>query len=117
MTYIETHPLTYHPEISEAFWRDPGAFTWLRSRETGRPILFVAFPLEPTEADPVRFDRLPVPVDPEAPDQRGYKDASGKQVWWWDGNREKPTVKESVHVPGMWHGYITAGEIQTVGWA
>lgn len=29
--------------------------------------------------------------------------------WDWDGNLEKPTLQPSVHHPGHWHGYLTAG--------
>jgi hypothetical protein len=29
--------------------------------------------------------------------------------WEWDGNREKPTLKPSVHHVGHWHGYLRDG--------
>lgn len=36
--------------------------------------------------------------------------------WNWNGDREKPTVRASIHhsTPGKcgWHGYLTAGEFK-----
>lgn len=29
--------------------------------------------------------------------------------WDWDGNIEAPTLTPSIHDPGHWHGYLTAG--------
>lgn len=31
--------------------------------------------------------------------------------WEWDGNEDKPTLQPSVHLPGRWHGYFTAGRM------
>lgn len=31
--------------------------------------------------------------------------------WEWDGNEDKPTLKPSVHLPGRWHGWFTAGRM------
>lgn len=49
--------------------------------------------------------------------------AKTKQLWWWDGNRSRPTVSPSVSLktgaPGsldadieVWHGYIKGGELK-----
>jgi Family of unknown function (DUF6527) len=37
----------------------------------------------------------------------------GNRVWGWDGNEEKPTLQPSIHVIGRWHGYLTAGRLQS----
>lgn len=31
--------------------------------------------------------------------------------WQWDGNEDKPTLHPSVHLPGRWHGWFTAGRM------
>lgn len=31
--------------------------------------------------------------------------------WEFDGNRDRPTLTPSVHSPGNWHGFITAGRL------
>ena len=31
------------------------------------------------------------------------------RVWGWDGNEDKPTLMPSIHVPGVWHGYLRNG--------
>jgi hypothetical protein len=31
--------------------------------------------------------------------------------WEWDGNEDKPTLQPSVHLPGRWHGWFTAGRM------
>lgn len=31
--------------------------------------------------------------------------------WEWDGNEDKPTLQPSVHLPGRWHGFFTAGRM------
>lgn len=36
-----------------------------------------------------------------------------KQVWGWDGNEDRPTLNPSIHDPGHWHGYLTAGEFRS----
>lgn len=45
--------------------------------------------------------------------RRGPTPASDR-VWGWDGNFDKPTVTPSIHHPGLWHGYLTAGRFQSV---
>jgi hypothetical protein len=34
--------------------------------------------------------------------------------WQWDGNREAPTLTPSIHVVGIWHGFMTNGELVSV---
>jgi Family of unknown function (DUF6527) len=33
-------------------------------------------------------------------------------AWWWDGQKESPTLKPSIQIVGecQWHGWLTAGE-------
>lgn len=37
----------------------------------------------------------------------------GERVWGWDGNKEKPTLTPSIHDVGYWHGFLTAGKLQS----
>jgi hypothetical protein len=37
----------------------------------------------------------------------------GLRVWGWDGNIEKPTLTPSLHVPGVWHGYLKKGRLES----
>jgi hypothetical protein len=37
----------------------------------------------------------------------------GHRVWGWDGNVEKPTLKPSILVPEMWHGYLRNGKLES----
>ena len=34
--------------------------------------------------------------------------------WQWDGNREAPTLTPSLNWVGVWHGYMTKGELKEV---
>lgn len=34
-------------------------------------------------------------------------------TWNWDGNREKPTLKPSVHRRGYWHGWFKRGRMES----
>lgn len=43
--------------------------------------------------------------------QRGAP--GGDRVWGWDGNEDKPTLTPSILAPGLWHGYLRAGELQS----
>ena len=38
---------------------------------------------------------------------------NGRASWEWDGNRERPTLSPSLHRPGVWHGYIRAGRLES----
>lgn len=31
--------------------------------------------------------------------------------WWWDGDRERPTLSPSLHAVGIWHGWVRAGRL------
>ena len=31
--------------------------------------------------------------------------------WLWDGNADSPTLTPSLHLPGVWHGYLTNGQL------
>ena len=40
-------------------------------------------------------------------------------IWWWDGDREKPTLRESIYPHDgqgnpVWHGYLTDGVLHSV---
>lgn len=35
------------------------------------------------------------------------------RVWGWDGNLDKPTFEPSIHHPGVWHGYMRAGRLES----
>jgi hypothetical protein len=39
--------------------------------------------------------------------------AGGNRVWGWDGNLDAPTITPSIHHPGIWHGYMTAGQLKS----
>ena len=32
-------------------------------------------------------------------------------VWWWNGDADHPTVRNSINWVGVWHGWITNGRI------
>jgi len=34
--------------------------------------------------------------------------------WLWNGDREKPTLEPSMHVPGVWRGVLTEGVLHTI---
>ena len=38
----------------------------------------------------------------------------GERVWGWDGNEDKPTLTPSIHMPGVWHGWLRAGRLVSV---
>ena len=40
----------------------------------------------------------------------GYKNSSGAQ-WSWDDNKADPTLSPSLHLQGIWHGWVRAGEL------
>jgi hypothetical protein len=46
---------------------------------------------------------LPISRDPQA--TRG---------WFWNGDREAPTLEPSINVIGKWHGFLRAGKLETV---
>ena len=41
-------------------------------------------------------------------DHKNTSDAS----WSWDGNQNAPTLSPSLHAVGLWHGWITNGELR-----
>lgn len=46
---------------------------------------------------------------------RAVADRSPSPVWWWDGNREAPTLEPSIlAVDTGWHGYMRAGVLVEV---
>ena len=53
-----------------------------------------------------------VTTDPIKQDKVG---TSGT-YWWWNGNRDKPTLKPSIGVPAIgsynWHGFLTDGRFE-----
>ena len=59
----------------------------------------------------IMWHRLPdnnhgvINLRPVAPGQEQHPS------WEWDGNLEKPTLTPSVHLPGRWHGWFTAGRM------
>jgi len=46
---------------------------------------------------------------------RAVADRSPSPMWWWDGNREAPTLEPSLlSVDTGWHGYMRAGVLVQV---
>ena len=39
-----------------------------------------------------------------------HKNHRGAQ-WSWDGNEDAPTLLPSLHAVGIWHGWVTAGQL------
>lgn len=37
----------------------------------------------------------------------------GPRCWGWDGNEDKPTLLPSIHLPGVWHGFLQAGYLKS----
>lgn len=37
----------------------------------------------------------------------------GGRIWGRDGNKDKPTLTPSISDAGNWHGYLTAGQLQS----
>jgi Family of unknown function (DUF6527) len=37
----------------------------------------------------------------------------GNRVWGWNGNEDKPTLTPSIHAVGIWHGFLTNGELKS----
>ena len=41
------------------------------------------------------------------------KSGSSGRYWWWNGNRDRPTLKPSIGVPAeppyLWHGFLVDG--------
>src|SRR5262245_20984876 len=40
-------------------------------------------------------------------------DPGVERVWGWDGNEDKPTLTPSIHSPGVWHGYLRNGRLES----
>lgn len=34
--------------------------------------------------------------------------------WLWNGDREKPTIEPSIHIPGIWRGHLQEGKLITI---
>lgn len=46
---------------------------------------------------------------------RAVADRSPSPMWWWDGNREAPTLEPSIlAVDTGWHGWMRAGVLVEV---
>ena len=83
----------------------PGDFFF--SREDGERTLCVVVPgirTDGYENDPnaaqlrAWHNTIPVPV-------------TGERAWGFDGNEDAPTLTPSLHVLGVWHGWIRAGKL------
>lgn len=76
----------------------PGDFSWSPEREVdGHRYLYVCLPGD-THLCAIRCHRL----------DRGIE-----REWHWDGNEEKPTLAPSLLVPGLWHGYLRKGRLES----
>lgn len=52
-----------------------------------------------------------IALRPTAPVELSAYPARNPHSWEWDGNAERPTLIPSVHLPGVWHGWFTAGRM------
>jgi len=41
-------------------------------------------------------------------------DAKADPYWYWNGDRDKPTLSPSLHWPGHWHGWLRNGRFESV---
>ena len=88
-----------------------------RDVERGEPGDFCWWPetnLGDDNAEACLFIRLPNEKAVVALKVSTIKQAPG--VWWWNGNRERPTVRPSImqldrHGNELWHGWLTDGEL------
>lgn len=77
-----------------------GDFYWWQDKQ-GRRSLLLAVPWPAREGRAV-WSRWAV----TEPNENGA-------LWEWDGNEEKPTLSPSLHWPGIWHGWVKAGIMET----
>lgn len=75
----------------------PGDFSWSDTRDGGHRYLYICLP-----GDKFMSALRVHPTD------RGIE-----REWQWDGNEEKPTLSPSIHCPGLWHGYLRAGRLES----
>ena len=75
-------------------------------------------PYDDERVDAVLFIRLPNDYGPRPlPVTRsGESSNTPSPIWWWNGDREKPTLRASIYPHdsqgnGLWHGWLTDGEL------
>ena len=57
---------------------------------------------------------LRIPGD-DSPTRWPFKESLPNGACWkWDGNRDKPTITPSLHLVGVWHGWMKNGELISV---
>lgn len=80
-----------------------------------RPLNPGEFCWEPEERGEIRYLYLCFPGDTSAGALRCFKgpDRGIEREWAWDGNEDKPTLRPSLLNPGQWHGYLTAGRLES----
>ena len=115
---LDGAPVLFNRETDE--WSlKPGEFCWWRGlcrdgdgvrisfRQPMSKVHAILWYCPPGEPRPPL--QAPVSVREEDQDKKG----SAGTYWWWNGDREKPTLKPSIGVPAIppytWHGYLTDG--------
>ena len=86
---------------------EPGDFVWVQvstdEHPLGEPYLVYRTP------DHDMIYTAYVTTDPAKQDKSG---TSGR-LWWWNGDRDKPTLTPSIGVPATppyrWHGFLEDG--------
>ena len=92
----------------EGFWEHgPGAFYW--EWYYTFPTLMVAVPNAKTGRG--IMCSIPVHRDDKHPSAQELTNRFGNKqlVWWWNGDEDKPTIRNSINWKGVWHGWIADG--------
>lgn len=96
-------PIRMERTSKSGFWGraklKTGDFYWRVEEPSGRRLLCVLIPCQSAESG-YTFAQFTI----------GFLNASGAQ-WDWDGNEDAPTLTPSVHAVGVWHGFVTNGEL------
>lgn len=94
MSEVKTPPVTAtRVDDIEDVKAVPGAFEYYTSRESGGAPAGIIYscPCGCGRSGALAFRPAPSPS------------------WHWDGNRDKPTLRPSVHHVGHWHGWLRNG--------
>ena len=83
---------------------EPGMFTWGHVSDNGIHRLYICLPGEK------HMGALMCEKGQGRPTPPGSDVGC---VWGWDGNEDRPTLTPSIHAPGIWHGWLRAGRLES----
>lgn len=83
-------------ETTNELWLDGQVGDWAFDKDGST--IFIRIPDRSERGVMIAWTLRPIP-DPQIND------------WQWDGNREAPTLTPSLHLVGVWHGWMTQGRL------